>query len=133
MRSIRRGRREHDLGVTGQFDDTPRVGMVGEGHATQLDIVFGGDADFGVDFQAGIVLAKLGASLSEDPFVTFGRAKARLMSGGPGFAGGGIAQIDKSAPAIARGIFPPAGHSQIPPTAIAAARAADHDMIAAVG
>src|ERR1035441_5874568 len=86
--------------------------MVGEGHAAQLDIVFGRDADFGVDFHTGVELAKLGAGLSENGFATFGRPPARLMGGGPEFAGGHIAQIDESAPAIARGILAPAGRSE---------------------
>ena len=133
MGSVRRGKREHDFGITGQFDDALRVGMVGESHPAQLDIVFGRDADFGVDFQAGVMLAKLGPGLSEDGFAPFGGAPARLMGGGPEFAGGQIAQIDKSAPAIARGILAPAGDSQLPPAAVAAARVADHHMIAPVG
>ena len=88
MGSVRCGKREHHFGITGQLDDPRRVGMVGEGHAAQLDIVFGRDADFGVDFQAGMVLAKLGAGLSEDGFATLGGAPARLMGGGPELVAG---------------------------------------------
>ena len=109
------------------------VRMVGEGHAPQLDVVLRRDADFGVDFQAGMALAKLGARLREDGFVALGGAPARLMGGGPEFPGLHIAQIDKSAPAIARGILAPAGDRQVAPAAVAAAGAADHDVIAAVG
>src|ERR1035441_9637529 len=104
--------------------------MVGESHTAQLDIVFGRDADFAMDFQAGIVLPELGTGLREDRFATCGGAPARLMSGRPEFAARQIAQIDKRAPAIARGILAPASDSQVPPAAVAAARIADHDMIA---
>ena len=124
---------QHDFGVTGQFDGALHVGMIGEGHASQLHIVFRRDADFGVDFQIGMVLTKLGARLGEDGFATFGRAKTRLMSGRPEFAGGHIAQVDKCSPAIARSVLAPAGDGQIAPTAVAAAGAADHDVVAAVG
>jgi hypothetical protein len=56
MGSDRRGKREHDFDITGQFDDALGLEMVGESHAAQPDIVFGRDADFSVDFQAGMVL-----------------------------------------------------------------------------
>src|SRR5664279_2538198 len=107
--------------------------MVGESHAAQLDVVFGRDADFGVDFHTGLELAKLGAGLSENGFATFGHPPARLMGGGPEFVGGQVAYINKSAPAIARGIFAPAGDGEVPPAAVAAAGAADHDVIGAIG
>ena len=123
MGSVRRGKCEHDFDITGQFDDALRVGMVGKSHAAQLDIVLGRDADFSVDFQAGMVLAKLGAGLSENGFATFGGPQARLMGGRPEFVGGQITHIDKSAPAIARGILAPAGDGELPPAAVAAARA----------
>ena len=133
MGSVRRRRREHDFGVTGQLDDAPRAGKIGDGHPAQLDVVLGRDADVGVNFQTRRVLAKLGASLSENGLAAFGDAPARLMGGGPEFAGGHIAQVEKSAPAIARRILAPAGDGKIAPAAVAAARAADHDMIAAIG
>ena len=71
-----------------------------------------------------MVLAKFGPGLREDGFPPLGGAPARLMGGGPEFAGGHIAQIDKRAPAIARGILAPAGDGELPPAAVAAARVA---------
>ena len=74
-----------------------------------------------VDFQAGLSLAKLRAGLREDGFVAFGGAQGGLMGGGPEFSRRQIAQINKSPPAIARGILAPAGDGQVAPAAVAAA------------
>ena len=106
---------------------------IGERDAPQLHVVLRRNADFGVDFETGMTLAKLGARLREDGFVAFRRAQGGLVGGGPEFSGRHIAQINKCPPAIARGIFAPAGDRQIAPATVAAAGAADRDMIAAVG
>ncbi len=129
MGCVRGGSREHHFRITGQFDDARAWRMIGERDAPQLHVVFRRNADFGVDFEAGMTLAKLGARLREDGFVAFRCAQGGLMGGGPEFSRGHIAQIDKRSPAIARGILAPAGDRQIPPAAVAAARAADrrHD------
>jgi hypothetical protein len=78
-------------------------------------------------------LPKLRARLGENGFVALGRAHHGLIRGGPEFARRQIAQIDKRSPAIAGGILAPAGDRQIAPATVAAAGAADDDMITAVG
>ena len=133
MGGVLRGRSQDDLGISGQLDDAPRVRVIGQSDAAQLDIVFGGNADFGVDIQAGVALAELGAGLGEDGFESLGHAQAGLMSGGPDLSGDDIAQVDKGAPTIAGGILAPTRDSQVVPAAIAAAGAAHDDMVAAVG
>ena len=55
------------------------------------------------------------------------------MGGRPKFSRRQIAQINKRAPAVARGVLPPAGDRQVAPSAIAATGAADDHVIAAVG
>src|SRR5947209_17504493 len=106
--------------------------MVGERNAAHLDVIFGRYADFGMNFEAGVALAKLGARLGEDGFVVFGGAQSRLISRGPKFSGGGVAQINKGSPAIASRILAPAGDGEVMPTAITAARGADDNVIAAM-
>src|SRR2546427_7142242 len=107
--------------------------MVGERNAAHLDVIFGRYADFGMNFEAGVALAKLGARLGEDGFVVFGGAQSRLISRGPKFSAGGVAQINKGSPAIASHILAPAGDREVMPTAITAAGGADDNVIAAIG
>src|ERR1035438_10925312 len=80
-----------------------------------------------------MVLPEFRARLSEDRLVALGLAKGWLICGGPKISRHEIAQINKRSPAIARGIFTPSGDRQIAPATVAAAGAADDDMIAAVG
>ncbi len=55
------------------------------------------------------------------------------MRGGPEIARGHVAQVAELPPAVARGVLVPAGHGKLAETAVAAARAADHDVVAPVG
>ncbi len=133
MRRVRGRSREHHFRITGQFNDARRGGTIGDRDAPQLHVVFRRHADLGVDFETGMTLPKLRARLREDGFVAFRRAQGGLIRGGPELSRRQIAQINKRPPAIARGIFAPAGDRQIAPAAVAAAGAADDDMIATVG
>ena len=85
-----------------------------------------------MNLEAVLTLAKLGTRLGEDGFVAFGGVQGGLVSGRPKFSRGHVAQVNKSPPAVARGIFAPASHRQIEPATVAATRIADGDMIATV-
>src|SRR5206468_656837 len=71
--------------------------------------------------------------LREDRLVAFPRLERRLPGGGPEDAAVQIAQIAERAEAIAGGVFAPARHGQITPSAVTAAGAGDHDVVSAVG
>src|SRR6266576_3334638 len=107
--------------------------MVGERGAPQFYVVFRRDTDFGVNLETILALAKLGTRLREYGFVAFGGAQGGLVSGRPKFSRRHVAQINKGSPAIARGVFAPAGHRQIAPATVTATCVADCDMIATVG
>src|SRR4051812_35567221 len=107
--------------------------MVRESHPPQLNIIFRGNANLSMNFQPGVVLAKLGAGLRKNGFAAFGDGAAWLMRGRPELAGGYIAHVDKGSPAITCSILPPAGDREVTPAAVTAARVADHDVITAVG
>src|SRR6516165_11917333 len=107
--------------------------MVRESHASHLDVVFNRNADFRADLQLALALAILGARACKNGFVVFGWAQGGLISHGPEFSRRCIAQINKSSPAIARGILSPAGDRQIAPTAVAASGVGDCQVVTAVG
>src|SRR2546429_350990 len=108
MRRIPSPDREHPLSVTGQFKKPPPARTVGHSNPPQLHVVFRRNADFGMDFQTGISMAKLGSPLRENRLVTFRRAQGGLIRCGPEFSCCHIAQIDERSPAISRAILPPA-------------------------
>ena len=133
MRRVRGGRREHHLRVTGQFNDARHGRTISDRDATQLHVVFGRHADFGVDLQPGMTLPEFCARLGEDGFVALGCEPDGLVRRGPDLARRPIAQIHKGPPAIARGVLAPAGDRQIAPATVAAPGATKDDMIPAVG
>src|ERR1700693_979856 len=107
--------------------------MIRKRHAPQLHVVFRRNADFRADIEAVLSLAIFGARPGKSNFVVFGRAQGGLISYRPEFSGRCIAQINKCAPAIARGILAPAGDCQIAPTAVTAPGIADRHVVTAVG
>src|SRR6516225_8759847 len=107
--------------------------MVRQSHASKLDVVFYRNADFRADSQAALAVAILGARLRKNDLVLFGWAQGGLISDGPEFSAHCITQIDKSSPAIARGVLAPAGDRQIAPTAVAASGIGDCHVVTAVG
>src|SRR6516162_6062147 len=107
--------------------------MVRKSYASQFDVVFNGNADFCADLQVALALAILGARPRENNLVVFGWAQGGLISYRPEFSRRCIAQINKSSPAIARGILSPAGDRQIAPTAVAASGVGDCQVVTAVG
>ena len=108
--------------------------MIGERDAAHFDVIFRRNGDFGVRIDLVDARAKLGAALAEDGFVSCRGAAtwadARRTRTLPLSE---VAQINKSTPAIARGIFPPAGQRGVVPQAVAAARVGHHDVITAIG
>ncbi len=80
-----------------------------------------------------MALPEFRTRLRENGFIAFGRAQGGLIRRGPEFPRRHIAQINKRSPAVARGIFAPAGDRQIAPAAVAAAGAADDHMVTAIG
>ena len=86
-----------------------------------------------MDIEPRVLLPELRPRLREDGFGGLGRAQGGLIGGRPELARPHIAEIDKGAPAIARGILPPTGDRQLAPAAVAAAGTRDGHMVAAVG
>src|SRR5205807_4673765 len=107
--------------------------MIGQGHATQLDVVFGRNAQLGMHLQIAMTLAELRPSLRENGLVILCRAQCRLISSGPEFSRRHVAQIEERAPAIAGRILAPAGNGKIVPATVTAAGVADGDVVAAIG
>ncbi len=58
---------------------------------------------------------------------------ARLEAGRPRLAAAGVAQVQETAPAIARGVLPPAGDGEILEPAEPGACRRDHHRVAAIG
>src|SRR3954453_22852596 len=107
--------------------------MIGQGNTTELDVVFGRNAQLRMDLEITMALAEFRAGLGENSFVIFCRAQRWLISGGPEFSRCHVAQIKKRAPVIASRIFTPAGNGEIFPATVSAAGIANGDVIAAVG
>src|SRR5438094_2272309 len=107
--------------------------MIGQGDTPQLDVVFGRNAQLGMDLEVAMALAEFRPGLCENRFVILCRAQRWLMSGGPEFSGRHVAQIEEGAPAIAGRILAPAGNGEIFPATVATAGVADGDVISAIG
>src|SRR5437588_7336318 len=106
--------------------------MIGQGNATQLDVVFGRNAQLRMNLEITMALAEFRPGLGENSFVIFCRAQRRLISGGPEFSRRRVAQIDERAPVIASRILAPAGDGEIFPATVSAAGIADGDVIATI-
>ena len=141
MQRVRRRRRDHHFGVTGDLDLAALARAIGDAHPAQLDIVFRRYDDLGIGLELAIAVghrvaaAKLGAPLGEDRFIALGALQCRLMGCGPGFAtraAAQLAEITEAAPVVAGAILAPARHGEILPAAVAAARVGHHHMVAAV-
>src|SRR5207237_8011580 len=104
--------------------------MIGQGDATQLDVVFGRNAHFGMQFEIAVALAKFRPGLCENSCVIFCRTQRGLGSGGPELSRSDVAQIEERAPTIAGRILAPAGDGAILPATGAAAGSADGSVIA---
>src|SRR5688500_5828148 len=109
MGRVGRGGREHDLGIARQLDRPLVIRAVDQRDAPQFDVVLRGNADLRVRIYSPVTVTKLGAPLREDGFVTLRGSERRLVGGRPKFAGGNIAEVHKRSPAVARGVFAPAG------------------------
>ena len=133
MGRVRRRCRQDHFRITGQLDDAGQRRAIDEFDAPQLHIIFGRDADFGVDFQPGLALSELRAGLGENGFVALRFAQGRLIRVRKELTRRDVTDINKGAPVIAGGIFAPAGEGQLVPATITAARAGDDDMVATVG
>ena len=107
--------------------------MVGQSDPPQLDVVFGRNAQLGMNFEIGVTLAELCPSLRENSFVIFGCAQGRLIGSGPEFSRRHVAQIKERAPAIASCILAPAGDGEIMPATVTATGVTDSDVVAAIG
>src|SRR5438132_13715508 len=93
--------------------------MIGQGDTPQLDVVFGRNAQLGMDLEGAMALAEFRPGLCENRLVILCRAQRWLMSGGPEFSGRHVAQIEEGAPAIACRILAPAGTGEICPGTVA--------------
>src|SRR5580704_17242236 len=107
--------------------------MIGKGNPPQFHVVFRRNADFRADLEVPSAVAILSARPGKKDFVLFGWAQGGMISGRPEFSGRCIAEIDKSAPTVARGILAPAGDGQITPTAETAPGVADRHVVTPVG
>src|SRR5450432_4354589 len=107
--------------------------MVDKHGSPKLHVVLRRNTEFGMMLKIVVTLTKLGARLSEDGLIAFGRAQRGLIGGGPKFSRLHIAQINKCPPAVARRILAPPGDREIAPAAVAATLAADGDMVATLG
>ena len=132
MGRIGRRRRHHHFGKTGDLDAPLAVRIIADARAPDFDVVLGRDDDFRVQIEAVIGAAELGTPFRKDHFVFLRLDQGRLVHGGPDFAVIEIAQVAEITPVVARAILAPARHGQVFPAAVAAARIAHHDMIAAV-
>src|ERR1700722_15958642 len=106
--------------------------MIRQGHSPELHIVVRRNADFRADLKVSLTLAKLGARPGENRFIVFARAQGRLIGYGAEFSRRDIAHINKTPPAIARAILPPAGDGQITPTTVATPGVANRQVIPAI-
>ena len=132
MGGLRGGRRKDDLEISGDLDRPSAVTGVPDRDAPQLDVVLGGDADLRVDVQAEVVVPELHASLREDRLLPLRCLHDGLRRSRPVFTGRGVAQVQESAPAVARGVLAPARERDVAPAAVAAAILAHHKVIAAI-
>src|SRR6059058_2725150 len=107
--------------------------MIGQGNTTQLDVVFGRNAQLRMNLEITLALAEFRAGLGENSFVIFCRAQRWLISGRPEVSRCHVAQIKKRAPAIAGRILAPAGDGETFPATVTAAGIADGDVVAAIG
>ena len=129
---------QHHFGIRRDLDGAPRTGAIGDAQAAQFDVVLWRNRDLGMAVEVELAAAVFGFRIGEDRAVVFHRHAGRLMRARPEFATGDITQVTECAPVIAGGIFAPARHRQHvagagAALAEAAARAGQHQVIAAVG
>ena len=133
MGIIGRGRRQHHLGVGGEFDLARLAAGVGDCDAADLAVGFGRHHHLHRGRQAAVVPREGGVILGEDHFMAVGRHAQGLCRGGPDPAAVRVSQVDVGAPVVAGRVFAPAGHGQVAPAAVARARRGQHDGVAPVG
>src|SRR6516164_6819537 len=68
MSRIRRRNGKDHFGVTRQFDEALRMGMIRKGHASQLDVILSRNADFRAGLQVTLALVILGARPRKNNF-----------------------------------------------------------------
>ena len=132
MGRIGRRRRHHHFGKAGDLDAPLAVRIIADARAADFDVVLGRDDDFRVQVQAMVGTAKFRAPLGENHFVLLRFDQGWLIHGGPDGAVVEVAQVAEIAPVIARAVLAPARHGQVFPAAVAAARIAHHDVVAAI-
>ncbi len=132
MSGIRIGCRQHDLGVSRQFDFTNAAAFVGHRDSADFRIVLGRHEDFGRSEDGSVPAGDLRAILEERHLIAIRLAPYGLISGRPYIAIGHVAQEHEAAPGVAGRILAPASHGDVPPTAVSGAGHGQHYGIISV-
>ena len=133
MRDVGRRRRQHELGIGGDFDLARVAAAVGDRDAADLGIVFGRDQDLQTRRQRSVAPGELGAVLGEgDLDSESGSTPLGWKPADQTLPLRDVAQEDVGAPIVAGGVLAPARDRQVAPAAVARAGGGDHHGVAAV-
>src|SRR5699024_10500749 len=109
------------FGEASEIDGALDGRLVGDARAAHLDVVLGRDHDLGVEVDALVVAAELGAPFGEDDLVFLRLDQGRLVGGGPDLAAVDVAHVAEIAPVVGGRVFAPAVDREVLPAAVAAA------------
>jgi hypothetical protein len=132
MRRVGRGRGQDELGVGGDVDLARAPPAVDQRHLPHLAVVLAGDEDVERGGEPPVAADEAGAVLAELHLGMVGALSDRRQARGPDPPALHVAEIGEGAPVVAGRILAPAGHGDVAPAAVAAARAGQHDGVASV-
>ena len=130
--SVRRRRRQHDLGVRRQLDLPRPRPEVRERDAPDLGVVLRRHDHLERGADGPVPPDDLRPVLGKRDRVAVRRAAPRLVAGRPGLAAVDVAKEHVGPPRVARDVLPPARDGEIAPAAVARARRRQHHRVASV-
>ena len=130
--SVRRRRRQHDLGVRRQLDLPRPRPEIRERDAPHLGIVLRRHDHLERGAHGPVAPNDLRAVLGERDRVAVRLAAPRLVAGRPGLAAVDVAKEHVRPPPVARDVLPPARDGEVAPAAVSRARRRQHHRVASV-
>ena len=120
VRLVRSARIEGHLGIARHLQRAGPVAAVGQGDAADFRVGVGNDRDLVTGLHVAVATADDRPVGAQIRLVLVGVSPEGLAAGGPGAAVVQVADVAVLAPAVARTVFPPAGHVHPVPGAVAA-------------
>ena len=129
---IGRRRREHQLEVGGYLELAVSMTGIGDRQAADLGVVLGGHDDLQRRRDRPVRADEFRPILGERDLIGLGLDAARLIAGRPYGAAHHVAQEEVASVIVARDIFAPTCHPDVPPSAVARTGAGQHHRVSTV-